>query len=234
MSGGDFMFKEVVFQTNILKALQRFYANVLELDITEQTEDTFTVKVGTTDVKFQQTEEKARYHFAINIPGNQFVIMKHWIQDRLTLNKTDGLNEIYYASFDADSMYFEDPAGNLIELIGRRKRDLFGGLTKDAFFDISEVALITPDIAQIGEDLQDFGIPLRHGSAINPKGINFLGMGDSYIVLAPSPWKWNFADKKQRTHPVEFTLCSGRRILLNKDGNVEMQLAKEVKETKKE
>src|SRR5699024_286414 len=217
------MFKEVVFQTNTLKALQRFYANVLELDITNRAEESFTVKVGTTDVIFQQTDELARYHFAINIPGNQFVIMKHWIQDRLTLNKTAGLNEIYYASFDADSMYFEDPAGNLIELIGRRKRDLFGGLTKDAFFDISEVGLITPDVAQVGEDLQDFGLRLRHGSEIDPKGVNFLGMGDSYIVLAPSPWKWNFAEKKQHTCPVEITLRGGNRIMLNEEGKVKLQ-----------
>ncbi|HLQ72552.1 MAG TPA: hypothetical protein VK142_12165 [Bacillota bacterium] len=216
------MFKEVVFQTNTLKALQRFYANVLELDITNRAEESFTVKVGTTDVIFRQTDELARYHFAINIPGNQFVIMKYWIQDRLTLNKTAGLNEIYYASFDAESMYFEDPAGNLIELIGRRKRDLFGGLTKDAFFDISEVGLITPDVAQVGEDLQDFGLRLRHGSEIDPKGVNFLGMGDSYIVLAPSPWKWNFAEKKQHTCPVEITLRGGNRIMLNEEGNVKL------------
>lgn len=216
------MFKKVIFQTHKLKALQRFYANVLELDITERSDESFTVKIGTTDVTFQLSDEKARYHFAINIPGNQFVIMKYWIQDRLTLNKTGGLNEIYYSSFDADSMYFEDPAGNLIELIGRRKRDLFGSLTKEAFFDVSEVALITPNVSEIGEALQDFGIPLRHGSEVNPKEVNFLGMGDSYIVLAPSPWKWSFSDKKTRTYPVEMTLRDDRRIVLDEDGDLKL------------
>jgi len=218
------MFKEVVFQTNKLKALQRFYANVLELDITEQTENAFTVKIGTTNLIFRQSEEKASYHFAVNIPGNQFVIMKHWIQDRLTLNKTAGLNEIYYESFDADSMYFEDPAGNLIELIGRRNCDLFGSLTKDAFFDISEVALVTSDVAQIGEELQDFGVPLRHGSEIDPKGVNFLGKDDAFIVLAPTKWNWYFADKKSKaqTYPVEITLDDERRIVLHAEGSIEL------------
>lgn len=216
------MFKKIVFLTDKLKALQRFYANVLELDTTDHTKDAFTVKVGTTDVTFRESEEKARYHFAINIPGNQFVIIKYWIQDRLTLNKKDGLNEIYYSSFDADSMYFEDPAGNLIELIGRRKKDLFGSLTKEAFFDISEVALITPNVGQIGEDLQDFGIPLRHGSEINPQGVNLLGMGDSYIILAPPKWKWKFSAEKAHTFPVDMTLHDERRILMDGEGEIEL------------
>lgn len=120
------MFKSVLFYTNQLKSLKRFYANVLELDITTSGNEQFTVNIGETGVTFQQSEKPSIYHFAINIPGNQFVIMKSWIQDRLTLNKDGGINEIYYPSLDADSMYFEDPAGNLIELIGRRHRDLFG------------------------------------------------------------------------------------------------------------
>src|SRR5699024_3420629 len=221
-SGDDLMFKKVIFHTHKLKALQRFYANVLELDITNQSDEGFTVKIGTTDVTFQLSDEKARYHFAINIPGNQFVLMKYWMQDRLTLNKTSGLNEVYYSSFDADSMYFEDPAGNLIELIGRRKRDLFGTLTKEAFFDVSEVALVTPNVSEIGETLQDIGIPLRHGLEVNPKGVNFLGMGDTYIALAPSPWKWNFSDMEARTYPVEITLWNDKWIRLDGDGFLEV------------
>src|SRR5699024_12216241 len=96
---------------------------------------------------------------------------------------------VYYSSFDADSMYFEDPAGNLIELIGRRKRDLFGTLTKEAFYDVSEVALVTPNVSEIGETLQDIGIRLRHGSEVNPKGVNFLVMDDTYIAIQSSPYK---------------------------------------------
>lgn len=216
------MFREIIFQTNKIRELRRFYANVLEMGITDTSEKAFTVKIGTTDVIFQQSEEKAAYHFAINIPGNQFVIMKYWLQDRLTLNKSSGRNEIYYSTFDADSMYFTDPAGNLIELIGRRKHDLFGRLTRDAFFDISEVALITPNVSRIGEDLQDFGLPLRHGAEINPKGANLLGKGDSYIVLVPPEWKWKFSSKKAHTHPIAITLDDERRIMLNAAGDVQM------------
>lgn len=214
------MFKSVLFYTNKLKSLKRFYGNVMEFNITESTSDQFTLKVGETDVTFHQSEQASFYHFAINIPGNQFVIMKHWMQDRLTLNKDGGINEIYYPSLEADSMYFEDPAGNLIELIGRRKRDLFGPLTKEAFFDVSEVGVVTPFGMDVGDELQDFGIPLRHGAEVDPDTFNFLGRDDTFIVLAPQAWKWSFSKKKAETHPLEITLKDGRHIALDRDGKI--------------
>lgn len=212
------MFKSVLFYTDKLKSLKRFYGNVMELDITESNDEKFTVKVGETDITFHQSEQSSFYHFAINIPGNQFVIMKHWIQDRLTLNQAWGINEFYYPSFDADSMYFEDPAGNLIELIGRRKRDLFGDLTKEAFFNVSEVGITTPLVADVGEQLQDLGVPLRHGTEVDPEALNLLGKGDTFIVLVPPAWKWTFSKRKTETHPLEITFNDGRHIILDKDG----------------
>src|SRR5690625_6607789 len=83
------MFKSVVFYTNKLRLVKRFYVNVLGLEITKSTNEQFTVNVGDSDITFQQSEDPSFYHFAINIPGNQFFIMKEWIKDRLTLIRRD-------------------------------------------------------------------------------------------------------------------------------------------------
>src|SRR5690625_1864423 len=120
------MFKSVVFYTNKLKPMKRFYRNALGLDVEASEDDSFTVKIGETDVTFKASEVSCNYHYALNIPGNQFSIMKHWIQERTKLLSHRGKTEIFYRNLGADSMYFEDPAGNLVELIGRRNRDLFG------------------------------------------------------------------------------------------------------------
>lgn len=212
------MIKSVLFYTNKLKALKRFYANVLDRDITASDEEKFTVNMGETEITFQQSGVPSSYHFAINIPGNQFSVMKSWMQDKLTLNRAEGMNEIYYSSLDADSMYFEDPAGNLVELIGRRKRDLFGDLTKEAFFDVSEVAITTQNMLDVGDELQDIGIPLRHGTDIDPKTLNYLGRDDTFIVLTPPEWKWRFSKNEAETHPLEITLDDGHLLVLDKDG----------------
>ncbi|MCJ8008410.1 hypothetical protein ACFFF5_15915 [Lederbergia wuyishanensis] len=214
------MFKAVTFYTDKLKSLRRFYGNVLELNITEALDDRFTVQIGQSTITFIQSERKAFYHFAINIPGNQFSMMKDWIQNRLPLNRENGRSEVYFRSFDADSMYFEDPAGNVLELIGRRKRDLFGDLSVGSFLNISEVSITTSHVAIVGEEIQDFGIPLFGSSNIVPDELNFLGKGDTFIVLVPPGRRWYFSKKISETHPLEITFNDGRKININLDGEI--------------
>jgi hypothetical protein len=214
------MFKSVILYTNQIKLLKRFYGNTLELKIINQATDQFTVEIGDSSLTFQQTDKPAFYHFAINIPGNQFSMMRYWIADRLTLNREEGRDEVYFPSFDADSMYFEDPAGNIVELIGRRKRDLFGELSPASFLNISEVGLVTPTVGLVGEQLQDFGIPLRSGTQVDSKALNFLGREDSYIVLVPPNRRWYFSKKLAKTYPVEIYFNDNRKIILNEKGQL--------------
>jgi len=214
------MFKSIVLFTNKLKSLRRFYGNVLELDISESSNEQFTVKVGESTITFIQSFRSACYHIAINIPGNQFSVMKYWMRDRVSLNRDESRDEVYFPSFDADSMYFNDPAGNVVELIGRRKRDLFGSLTTASFLDVSEIAITTPFVTEVGEQLQDFGIALRGGTEANPGSVNFLGKDDTFIVLVRPSRKWYFSKKLSETHPLEITLNDGRHIVLNEEGKV--------------
>src|SRR5690606_22396291 len=213
------MIKSATLYTNNLKALRRFYVNILELDLTESTAEQFTFRIGESHLTFKQTDQPAFYHFAINIPGNQFSMMKYWITDRITLNREEGRDEVYFPSFDADSMYFEDPAGNIVELIGRRKRDLFGDLTKESFLNISEISMTTPHVVEVGDQLQDLGIPLRNGTEVNPDELNFLGRGDTFIVLVPPGRKWYFSKKNAETFPLEMT-WNGEVIKLDQEGKL--------------
>ncbi|WP_262177265.1 glyoxalase [Saccharococcus sp. Marseille-Q5394] len=199
------MIKSATLYTNNLKALRRFYGNVLELDVMESTVEQFTVRIGESHLTFKQSEQPAFYHFAINIPGNQFSMMKYWMLNRVTLNREEGRDEVYFPSFDADAMYFEDPVGNIVELIGRRKRDLFGDLTKESFLNISEIGITTPHVVEVGDELQDLGIPLRNGTEVEPDELNFLGRGDNYIVLVPPGRRWYFSKKVSEAYPLELT-----------------------------
>jgi len=216
------MIKSATLYTNNLKALRRFYGNVLELDMTEATAEHFTVRIGESYLTFKHSEQPAFYHFAINIPGNQFSMMKYWITDRITLNREEGRDEVYFPSFDADSMYFEDPAGNIVELIGRRRRDLFGDLTKESFLNISEIGMATQHVVEVGDQLQDLGIPLRNGTEVEPNELNFLGRGDNYIVLVPLDRRWYFSKKVSESYPLELT-WNDTHIKLNDEGKLSIE-----------
>lgn len=214
------MFKSVTFYTNKLKALKRFYGDIMEFNVVESTNEQFIFEIGESTVTFKHTEHPAFYHFAINIPGNQFSMLKFWMQDRVTLNRGESLDEIYFSSFDADSMYFEDPAGNIVELIGRRKQDLFGDVSQASFLNISEVGIVTSFVASVGDQLQDFGIPLRGGTDVNPETLNFLGKGDAFIVLVPPSRKWYFSESMSEIHPLKIQLMDNRQILIDEEGEL--------------
>ncbi|MHA6252795.1 hypothetical protein [Oceanobacillus sp. CAU 1775] len=216
------MFKSVVFYTNKLKAMRRFYANVLGLDIIEATDEKFTVKIGDTNLMFKASEEAASYHYAINIPGNQFSIMKHWIQERTKLLTFRGKTEVFHRNLAADSMYFEDPAGNLVELIGRRNRDLLGDLTKEAFYDVSEIGITTSHMEEVGDELQDLGLPLQQGAEVDVESLNYIGRDDHFVVLVPPAWEWEFSSKKSEAHPLEFTLTDGQHVSIDKNGEIQI------------
>lgn len=216
------MFKSVVFYTNKLKPMRRFYANALGLDIEGATDEQFTVKVGTTDLTFKASEEAATYHYAMNVPGNQFSIMKAWLQERTEILRYRGKTEIFHSNLGADSMYFEDPAGNLVELIGRRNKDLFGDLTKEAFYDVSEIGIVTERMEEVGDELQDLGLPLQQGAEVNEEGLNYIGKGDHNIVLVPSTWEWEFSSKQAEVHPLEFTLTDGATVTIDQAGKIQI------------
>ena len=229
------MFKSILFYTNKLKLLKRFYRNVLNLEITKASDEKFTVKIGESEITFIQSECPSFYHFAINIPGNQFTIMKNWIQDRLPLNYDAGVNQFYSSIFNADSIYFEDPAGNLVKLIGRRNKDLFGDLTSEAFLNVGEVSIVTPFVSIVGEEIQDFDIPLNHSVKIDPEALNYLGYGDTFITLAAPAKEWMFSQKRAtESHPLEITLNDGGHILLDDHGQITLTRKAEEKEEEKE
>src|SRR5690625_1571942 len=214
------MFKSVTLYTNQLKTLQRFYMNIMELPLSERSEESFTVRVGESLLTFHQTDVPAFYHFAFNIPGNQFSLIKSWIKNKIPLNREGGRDEVYFENFDADSIYFEDPAGNVIELVGRRYRDLFGAPSPESFLNISEVSITTYDMTRVGEMIQDLGIPLWRSTEIKPYALNFLGRDDTFIVLVPPGRKWYFSEQISEIYPLEICLTTGEVLSINSEGHL--------------
>lgn len=217
------MFNTVLLYTNKLKELRRFYMNVLDLDIKTSNDDTFSLSIGSSELVFKASEEAHFYHYAINIPGNQFSMLKFRLKERMSLNREGGRDEVYFSSFDADSMYFEDPAGNIVELIGRRKNDLFGDPSfAEAFLNISEVGIVTSHLEELSDELQDIGLPLQ-GARLNKKSVNFFGRGEAFIILVAPERKWYFSKQISQVFPLEISLSSGYHLKVNHEGLMDIR-----------
>lgn len=141
-----------------LTALRDFYAGRLGLPVLPAPPDRLALQVGTTRLTFAQAPEgwTGHYHYAINIPENQYREAKAWLAARVPLATTaDGREEFSSSDWNADILYYFDPAGNIAELIARHTLDC----ASDAPFGpasllaVSEIGLATPDVPATAADL---------------------------------------------------------------------------------
>ena len=212
------MFKAVTLHTNQLNQLKDFYQNTLEMLVVDESVNRFTLQIGKSVLTFKESHLPATYHFAFNIPGNHMSEAKKWLKGRVQLNLEDGNDEIYYKSFDADAIYFDDPAGNVVEFIGRRTKYSEADFTISSLLDISEMSITTPHVLEAAEKVQEVGVTSRNNKTIISDSLNFLGKDDSYMILVPPKRRWYFSDQVSETFPLEITLLNGCSILIDKNG----------------
>jgi catechol 2,3-dioxygenase-like lactoylglutathione lyase family enzyme len=141
-----------------LPALRDFYAGQFGLPVLPAPDNRLALQVGTSHLTFTQAPAgwSGRYHFAFTIPENQYREAKTWLAARVLLaTAADGREEFHSTDWNADILYYFDPAGNIGELIARHTLDCasttpFGPAS---FLSISEIGLATPDVAATVADL---------------------------------------------------------------------------------
>jgi hypothetical protein len=143
--------------TSNLPAQEGFYANVLELPV-KRTASSLEVSAGQTDILFTQASPDfdGAYHFAFNIPENQFRAAKEWISSRLPLLRDEnGKDEFESESWNSDSVYFKDAAGNVLEFIARHnlKNVVEGDFDSRQILQVSEIGLPSEDVLGLANEL---------------------------------------------------------------------------------
>jgi hypothetical protein len=139
--------KKLILQTSALKELTDFYIKLMELPVASSGEGEIKIKTGSTELVFQQaTAADPFYHFAINIPANKIEEAKNWLSNRVELiwieqYKSDIAD---FVNWHAKSVYFYDPAGNILELITRFDLDTKTDepFSSAQFLSISEIGLV--------------------------------------------------------------------------------------------
>jgi hypothetical protein len=140
-----------------LSAQQGFYAKILELS-TKLTPSGLEIQAGKTKLLFTRAapDFDGAYHFAFNIPENQFRAAKEWISSRVPLLRDEtGKDEFESESWNSDSVYFKDPAGNVLEFIARYnlKNAVNGDFNSKQILQVSEIGLPSEDVLGFANEL---------------------------------------------------------------------------------
>jgi catechol-2,3-dioxygenase len=144
-------------QSNNIRAQHDFYTQQLELP-SQITNDTLNIRIGSSELQFVQTTDfTGRYHFAFDIPNNQFQAATQWLEQRTLLaSDANGNTQFEAGEWNADNVYFYDPQGNILELIARHDLEESSlKNTSDKSFDsesllcISEIGLASKDVLEM-------------------------------------------------------------------------------------
>ncbi len=205
--------KRLSLQTAYLKTLQEFYSSILELPVQSPDEHKINIKIGDSDLVFTETSTaEPFYHYAINIPANKIEEAKDWSNNKVKLLwMEDYKSEIAdFVNWHAKSVYFYDPAGNIVELIARFDLDNNASETFSShqLLSVNEAGLVFSD--------ENFDKEIMHLENLyslsyfdkQPPLPKFRAMGDDQglFVIVPQHRNWYPTDKPSGIFPmiVEF------------------------------
>lgn len=176
-------------QVNELKI---FYTKTLELPLVSEQTGKFTIRAGETTITFSQVEEKDAtpfYHFAFNIPENKILGAREWQLKRTALSAapsqlTDNgypKDVRHFRGWNAHSVFFWDPAGNLVEYIARHdlNNNATGDFSSKDILCASEIAFIVQNTETIAEEMTSLFNVNQYRSGDE----NFMAMGDENGLL---------------------------------------------------
>ena len=184
--------KSVSLKTGKLSSLLDFYTRILGMDLVSKTESDFTLQAGETALTFSDSpvHKGAFYHFAFNIPENQLDDSIRWLEGKADLITLDGEHIFDFKAWDAHSVYFYDPAGNIIEFIARHRLNNSSNkeFSGKSILSVSEIGMPVKKVRKFYERLyEELDIPLFTGDL---KTFTAAGDDSGLIIIVPEERNW--------------------------------------------
>ena len=207
------VFRVIRLTTKQLSPLYHFYKDILELSVSEMNESDFTVHTRGTQLILEERRDPPQdpfYHFAFNIPSNRIYEGYEWLKQRTGLLWIDDYKG-YIADFtnwNAKSVYFLDPAGNIVEFIARADlQDIVDEpFSSNHVRSISEIGLVFPEDS-FKESIEKLMTDHRLAYfAKQPPLQSFCAIGndDGLLIVVPEHRSWfPCTDKPAGIFPIE-------------------------------
>ncbi len=150
-----------------LAEMKAFYHGVLGFRVTYEREERVTFACGATAITFTRVPSDGGepfYHFAFNIPENKIRQAREWQLERTGLlpifpqlrDPAYPNDVVHFRNWNAHSVFFLDPAGNVVEYIARHDLDNAseGPFTPKEILYASEIAFVTDDVPAMATSIK--------------------------------------------------------------------------------
>lgn len=202
IEGGTQMIKQIQLYTNHMDTIYEFYKEVLEFPVLDEKSASF--QVGTSILSFKKNMDSCDpyYHFAFNITESSFEKSIEWLKSkRIHINLIDENKK-----WNSHSIYFYDPAGNIVEFIARHnlKSNSTGDFTVQDILNISEIGFPSHDVRTASTHLiTEYGVDTY--KSVNDVFAS-LGTEEGLFILSSLDRHWKGSSKKVAIFPLEVTI----------------------------
>jgi len=206
---------ELTLKTTSIPKTKRFYHKTLELPIVKEAEEMISFQAGKTILTFETTDaEKPFYHIAFNITNNRFSDSFEWMEQKLDILPFENNIPIaVYPNWNAESFYFLDNNGSILEFIVRFDLPYHSKkpFSVNDIVEISEVGIVVDDVNAVAAQLsKQHNLPyFKKG----PRLTDFIAMGDEdgLLLLSQNTRPWVPTNKPAQHFPVKIKL--GKEVL---------------------
>jgi len=181
--------------------MKDFYVNTLSMKLVREREDSFLVQVGDSFLSFEKGDEKPFYHFACLMTAAAYEDAASRIPEKDVLH----LGESW--KWEAKQIYFPDPDGNIVELLGID--DSKQNPSSD-WLKIVEIGLPVPNIEEFKKELK--AIKDTHDG--DSETFQFYGDQEGVLVLTKEGRPWYPTDRGATIHPTTVEVESEENFII--------------------
>ena len=169
-----------------LGRLSAFYRDLLQLPVVKHISGShLEVQIGKTRLAINQDDKvpAGHYHFAFDIPENQFQAGFHWLKQRAQpIASASGQILFPSENWNSDSVYFKDQDGNILELIARHNQpnSSMADFSVHSLLSISEFGIASEDVPRTVTHLsENLSVQVYDGAGSQ----RFTAVGDEQGLL---------------------------------------------------
>ena len=209
--------QEIELFTDRLQELQQFYVEKLGFKLLNSTPSLFELQCGHSVLRFVESPDSCYYHYAFNIPSFQGREAQIWLKNHVEILKNGTEELIDFSNWNAEALYFFDPAGNIVEFIARKNLAIHSDqpFGIESILGISEMGFPTEDInAQVTKLEKEIGLEHYWGNRTS-----FSAVGDEHgliILVNYKERKWFPTEVSPKPFPLKIRLeQEGRQFNLS-------------------